>query len=1159
MNRFWKKRLPAILLAMVMVLGMVPAAMAADCGHNNWGGWQKLDDTKHQRKCLSSDCAGTQEANHNWGTAYATDGNNHWKKCADCGAETAKEAHSYSGTMKTDANYHWDQCTVCGYKDNLGGHVDLNGDAKCDTCGYSMSGLYVTVTFKNGGSTFKTQTNVVKGTAPANPGTPTYPGSGSYDFVGWVTSNPGSTAAYTGQTYYTSSQVAARTVSAATTYYAVYKVPTSQSITYTVAPGEKDTIDAEDFNDAYQDAKDTTSSIRWVEFYAPRSYTSFEGTLYYDYGGSDEQALSRSDLNDNSFYFSSSDYGEFDLDELTFVADKDADEDSVTITFTAYRSSSSYVEGELVLEIDEDGGSGTTIVYEVDTDDSVDFKKSDFNKVFQEEYPNYTMRWVEFTTSDTLSASSGTVYYDYDGSDEEAFSKSTIDDYQFYYTDSGYGEYALSGLSFVSGSSKRTVTLEFRAYYSSSRYVDGTVEIRVGGSSGSKGDITYKLDPGEEVEFSRTDFNKFFQQEADSTSTIKYVTFSTTDTLSTSSGTVYYDYGGSDEKAFTKSTIDDYKFYYSSDADGDYALKDLSFAAPKSAAKRTVEIEFTAYYSSTKKASGTLVIELGGTSSASKTAITYEVEAGGQVEFDRKDFNKFFQEETNSTGNLKYVTFDTDDVLSKSLSGLLYYDYDGADEESFNEDDLSGCKFYYSASDGDYDLSSLSFVAGKSFKKAITLNFTAYYSSTKKASGTLVIKPKEATSVINLMLGDIVYNTTTNTSVQIKASDIERFFKSKYPTGKLQSVVLGGAPAAGSLYYNYYSASPYGASRLLLTAANCKQNTLYASPTAASQYALTELLYIPSGTNYCTAIPFTATGTAAQSASGVILISVTSKAVGEVYGITPKGTDVAFPASAISGAVAAATGTAPASIQLLKLPAANVGTVCFGSGTAAKANILTQYGFSGSQQVSQLHFVPAAGYTGSVELPYVALNSSGKAIAAGKFSLGVLGTRKNFSDVTASTWCYKYVAELSDAKVIDGYPDGSFKPDNKISYGAALKLVMLAAGYPEQKPTDSNAFSGYLAKAREEGIITRSNVNLSAPITRLQVAQLAAGAMKLDTSKVSSVKPFTDTDNASVQALNEAGIVEGYFSGGISTYKPNNTLTRGQVSAIVWRMQNYQK
>ena len=41
------------------------------------------------------------------------------------------------------------------------------------------------------------------------------------------------------------------------------------------------------------------------------------------------------------------------------------------------------------------------------------------------------------------------------------------------------------------------------------------------------------------------------------------------------------------------------------------------------------------------------------------------------------------------------------------------------------------------------------------------------------------------------------------------------------------------------------------------------------------------------------------------------------------------------------------------------------------------------------------------------------------------------------------------------------------------------------------------------------------------------------------------------------QFENAAGVVEGYFSEGTSTYKPNNTLTRGQISAIVWRMQNY--
>ena len=72
-----------------------------------------------------------------------------------------------------------------------------------------------------------------------------------------------------------------------------------------------------------------------------------------------------------------------------------------------------------------------------------------------------------------------------------------------------------------------------------------------------------------------------------------------------------------------------------------------------------------------------------------------------------------------------------------------------------------------------------------------------------------------------------------------------------------------------------------------------------------------------------------------------------------------------------------------------------------------------------------------------------------------------------------------------------------------------------------------------------------------------QVAQIAAGAMKL--TSTAGAKNFTDTDDTSVLALNAAGIVEGYFSNGTSTFKPNNTLTRGQISAIVWRMQQYRE
>ena len=246
--------------------------------------------------------------------------------------------------------------------------------------------------------------------------------------------------------------------------------------------------------------------------------------------------------------------------------------------------------------------------------------------------------------------------------------------------------------------------------------------------------------------------------------------------------------------------------------------------------------------------------------------------------------------------------------------------------------------------------------------------------------------------------------------------------------------------------------------------------------------------------------------------------------------------------------------------RLLKLPAANVGAVYVGN-TATPANTSTVYGYNtGTEQLGQLRFVPQTNYTGPVEIPYVAMNASGIPIASGMFSMGVLNARKEFHDITASTWCYKYVMELADASVIDGYANGNFNPDSTITYGAALKLIMLAAGYPEQAPTVSGStFSGYLAKAQADGLITRSNVVLNGPITRLQVAQLAAGALKLDINNLSSVKPFTDTSDVYVQALNAAGIVEGYFNNGTSTFRPSNTLTRGQVSAIVWRMRNYQK
>ena len=529
------------------------------------------------------------------------------------------------------------------------------------------------------------------------------------------------------------------------------------------------------------------------------------------------------------------------------------------------------------------------------------------------------------------------------------------------------------------------------------------------------------------------------------------------------------------------------------------------------------------------------------------------MDAGEEVVFDRSDFKEFYENECDDT--FRYVTFYPDRSY-KSSTGVLYYAYDESDEESFSKSELEDYNFYYSDDDyGDYPLKKLSFVADDDADgTVVTLEFTAY-GEDDEADGVLKIRIGEAGSgsfSADAVGGDIVYRITSGGSLQLNANDFARFIKKARSGSSLAYVRITDAPNSGILYYNFFGASAYGSSSERVTDSNCKNISLYFSPSRQSEYALSELTYIPTGSNYCEQISFTAYSTDGYSASGTVLISVTSKSISEIYGTTLSGTSMSFPAASLSIAVSSATGDSLDSIQLLQLPASTKGTVYASSGK--KASTGTVYSYSA---ISSLQFTPAGGFTGSVEIPYVAYGSSGTPIASGVFSIGVVSRVKTFSDVTSSTWCYKYVTELSDAGVIDGYSNGTFQPNKAVTWGQALKLILLAAGYDTQAPTGSSVFSGYLAAAKADGLVS-GNVDLNAAITRQQMAQLAAKALGLNTADLSSVNPFTDTSDPYVRALNAAGIVEGYFSNGTSTFKSNNTLTRGQISAIVWRMQQYQ-
>ena len=803
------------------------------------------------------------------------------------------------------------------------------------------------------------------------------------------------------------------------------------------------------------------------------------------------------------------------------------------------------------------------LTYEVDKGDSVSFKEREFRDLYRSEYsgdPSYVV-FTDYSDLDDYGYLTAVNYYD----KTVSLSESDLRNTWFYYDSRDVPknmDYALDGLTFEANrrADSGTLRLKFEIYDADGKnYVYGTMDIKVGGGSGSsKGDITYTVKPGEEVTFDDEDFVNAYDN-AGGSGTMKYVVFEKPSSDYSNAGTVYSRYGKRNATSFTRSELDDYKFYYGDSDYGDYDLDELSFVADKSFSD-SIEIAFTAYGGRGSKendsVSGTLKITSSKSASSSKGDITYTVKAGEEVAFDDDDFEKIY-ENSSCTGSFKYVEFSRPDSAFNN-AGTLYSRYGKRNETAFTRSSLSSNKFYYGDSDyGDYDLDELSFVADRTFSGSITLSFTLYGGKNSKCdqstTGTLAITTGTSAGT-SRYVGNIRYNTTPNTALQINANDIARLFR-KYTSGEaLQYLTLTSVPATGSLYYNYYNTSKYGSAQMPLTASTAGNVVFSYSPASASEYDLSELTYIPSGSNYCTALTFTGYSSSGTAVSATILISVTASPVSEVYSVTTKGTSVNFPANSVYSAVASATGFGLSSIQLLELPASTAGVLYVGS-YAADTTSAYSYG-SDTDSMSQLRFIPNSGFTGSVSIPYVALSSSGTALGAGVVSIGVVDSVKKFTDISTSTWCYKYVTELASANVISGYSNGTFQEKNTITYGAALKLIMLAAGYGEQAPTvKGSPFSGYLAKAKAAGLVS-GNPKLNGPITRLQIAQIAAKALKLSTAGLPSKKPFTDTNDVYVQALNAAGIIEGYFSNGTSTYKPNNTLTRGQVSAIVWRMKN---
>lgn len=96
---------------------------------------------------------------------------------------------------------------------------------------------------------------------------------------------------------------------------------------------------------------------------------------------------------------------------------------------------------------------------------------------------------------------------------------------------------------------------------------------------------------------------------------------------------------------------------------------------------------------------------------------------------------------------------------------------------------------------------------------------------------------------------------------------------------------------------------------------------------------------------------------------------------------------------------------------------------------------------------------------------------------------------KAFSDVSSRHWGWDYIQKAYQIGIIQGYSDGSFAPENKISYAEVLTIMVNALGQKDNLNPDLNWPENYIAKAKELGIVPAGgNTPMDKIITRGEMA-----------------------------------------------------------------------
>ena len=167
-----------------------------------------------------------------------------------------------------------------------------------------------------------------------------------------------------------------------------------------------------------------------------------------------------------------------------------------------------------------------------------------------------------------------------------------------------------------------------------------------------------------------------------------------------------------------------------------------------------------------------------------------------------------------------------------------------------------------------------------------------------------------------------------------------------------------------------------------------------------------------------------------------------------------------------------------------------------------------------------------------------------------------------FSDINDAPWAEGYVNYLSGKKILNGYEDGTFKPNNVVKRSEFIKMMTETFGLTETKSIGyadvpaNEWYYTYISKAAAQGFILEygSYLNPNAEITREEAAALLARYLGLTDMADSSAYPDYSLISAQyreyVLQATKAGLFSGYED---RTFRPQKTLTRAEALTILYR------